>query len=194
MKNHKLYSLIYLNVHYLLGLTLVFPSIVKILGKRFTQDASHYPIDYFQHFFEVLYIAQPYWQFLGVFQFFAGFCLLTGYFIRLGYVIGFTFFLNITFITLSYSGFAFTPVIAIVILLTLFIVIEGNILPFFINKNITLFPNFKLKFNTYDSILGIAMGLIAIPFGVTKDRPDILFYIITTVLFLNFIKKYFEKE
>ena len=106
-----LVQLFIIYTRYLIGGAFVFACIIKIKGKRFTtysqEDA---PLGSAMHFFEVLYQAGLYWQFIGWAQLLAGFLLMTQRYAKLGAVLNFPIILNIFIITLS-MDFAGTPFI-----------------------------------------------------------------------------------
>ncbi len=98
-------------LRYLVGGAMVFSSIVKIKGERFTStDGIAAPVNSAWHFFETLYQSGVYWKFLGWSQLLTGLLLMTQLYAALGAVLLFPITLNILMITLSYY-FAGTPVI-----------------------------------------------------------------------------------
>ncbi len=104
-------------LRYLIGGAMVFSSIVKIKGGRFTtEDGISAPINSAMHLFETLYQSGLYWSFLGWSQLIAGLLLMTQFYAALGAIAMFPITLNILVITLSYY-FAFTPVITGLLLL-----------------------------------------------------------------------------
>ena len=111
LKSLFLVQLFIIYTRYLIGGAFVFACIIKIKGKRFTtysqEDA---PLGSAMHFFEVLYQAGLYWQFIGWAQLLAGFLLMTQRYAKLGAVLNLPIILNIFIITLS-MDFAGTPFI-----------------------------------------------------------------------------------
>ncbi len=98
-------------MRYLIGGTLVFASLIKIKGLRFTAtDGIDHPIHSAWHFFETMFQSGLYWKFIGLGQLIAGFLLMTQRVAKLGALISFTILLNVFVITLSYY-FAYTPVV-----------------------------------------------------------------------------------
>lgn len=112
LKSYLLSHLIIIYTRYLLGGSLVFASMIKIKGRRFTTESGlDAPFGSVFHFFETMYQTGIYWQFIGICQMIAGFLLLTQRFSKLGAIITFPITLNMFMITLSIEGFSYTPVV-----------------------------------------------------------------------------------
>ena len=110
-KNKKAAIIFVIYLRYLVGGAMVFSSIVKIKGERFTSaDGIAAPVNSAWHFFETLYQSGIYWKFLGWSQLLTGLLLMTQLYAALGAILLFPITLNILMITLSYY-FAGTPVI-----------------------------------------------------------------------------------
>ena len=110
-KKKKAAIIFVIYLRYLVGGAMVFSSIVKIKGERFTStNGTTDPVNSAWHFFETLYQSGVYWKFLGWSQLFTGLLLMTQLYAALGAVLLFPITLNILMITLSYY-FAGTPVI-----------------------------------------------------------------------------------
>lgn len=91
---------------YLIGISFVFASIVKIKGERFMTDMSMIngsTINSAPHFFEALYQSGLYWKFIGISQLIASFLLMTQRLSKLGALFFFPIILNIFIITVSYD-------------------------------------------------------------------------------------------
>jgi hypothetical protein len=75
-------------LRYLIGGAMVFSSIVKIKGERFTsQDGINEPIHSAWYLFETLFQSGIYWRFLGWSQLLAGMLLMTQFYSALGAVV-----------------------------------------------------------------------------------------------------------
>ena len=111
MSINKLKNSIFIQVfiiysRYLIGISFVFASIVKIKGERFMTDMSMIngsPIHSIGHMFETLYQSGLYWKFIGISQLIAAFLLMTQRFSKLGAITFFPIILNIFLITASYD-------------------------------------------------------------------------------------------
>lgn len=112
IKSYVLSHLIIIYTRYLLGGSLVFASLIKIKGRRFTTESGlDAPFGSVFHFFETMYQTGIYWQFIGACQLMGGLLLLTQRYSKLGAVITLPITLNMFVITISIEGFSYTPVI-----------------------------------------------------------------------------------
>jgi hypothetical protein len=106
MKNSIFIQVFIIYTRYLIGISFVFASIVKIKGERFMTDMNMIngsPIHSAAHMFETLYQSGLYWKFIGISQLIAAFLLMTQRFSKLGAISFFPILLNIFFITVSYD-------------------------------------------------------------------------------------------
>jgi hypothetical protein len=118
-KLHKLFwaRLFVIYLRYLTGGAILFSSIVKIRGGRFTtENGILAPVNSASHLFETLYQSGIYWNFLGWSQLIAALLVMTQIYSTLGAVLMFPIVVNIFFITISYN-FAGTPIITGLLLL-----------------------------------------------------------------------------
>lgn len=141
-------NLIIIYSRYLLGGALVFASLIKIKGLRFTSTSGiDYPIDTAWHFFETLFYSGIYWKFIGASQLLAGFLLMTQKYSRLGAICSLPIVLNIFVITMSYD-FGLTPIITALMLISniSLIIWDWDSLKILINKKPRL-----IQFNGFQS-------------------------------------------
>lgn len=120
LKSNKFLQIFAIYTRYLIGISFVFASIVKIKGERFytaIEGIQNSPFHSAGHLFETLYQSGIYWKFLGFAQLFAAFLLMTQRFSRFGAAIFFPIILNIFFITASYADFSGTIYITSLMLL-----------------------------------------------------------------------------
>jgi len=111
------WTLFVIYTRYALGGAIVFASIIKIKGNRFTTNSGEdYPVNSAWHMFETLYQSGLFWEFIGWSQLVVGVLLMTQKWAKLGALLCFPITLNIFIITLSYY-FAYTPVITGMMLL-----------------------------------------------------------------------------
>jgi hypothetical protein len=142
----KLKSLIYIQVfiiytRYLIGISFVFASIVKIKGERFMTDMTMIngsPIHSAAHLFETLYQSGHYWKFIGISQLIAAFLLMTQRFSKLGALSFFPIILNIFFITASYDFIGTIYITSLMLLANIALLIWD-------------WEDFKTFFNIYSS-------------------------------------------
>ncbi len=138
LQQKKWITIFVIYLRYLIGGAMVFSSIVKIKGGRFTsEDGMAAPINSAMHLFETLYQSGLYWRFLGWGQLFAGLLLMTQLYAALGAVVMFPIVVNIFIITISYY-FAFTPVITgLLLLANIFLLLWDyqKLLPLFEQNN-----------------------------------------------------------
>jgi len=98
---------------YLIGFAFIPSGITKLLNHRFTQISIQNPVGFF---FEGMYQAGFFWQFIGFMQIFAAFLLMTQYFTTLGTLIFLPMITSICIITVS-MHFKGTWLITILMLL-----------------------------------------------------------------------------
>jgi uncharacterized membrane protein YphA (DoxX/SURF4 family) len=104
-KQYRIMQIFTIFLRYLLGGSFVHASVYKIRGIRFTPESGeNSPIDTLPHFFEAMYQAGNYWQFLGWGQLIAGLLLMSQKFSTLGAVAFFPIMLNIFVITISFES------------------------------------------------------------------------------------------
>lgn len=109
-----------ISLRYLLGASFVFASIFKIEGIRFTPTSGENdPVNSLPHFFETMYQAGIYWNFIGWGQLVVGGLLMSQRFSTLGAVGFFPIILNIFVITISFES--------VNILLVTSLMVLGNI-------------------------------------------------------------------
>lgn len=117
LKQLKWITIFVIYLRYLIGGAMVFSSIIKIKGGRFTTlHGINEPIHSASHLFETLYQSGIYWRFLGWSQLLAGMILMTQLYSALGAVMMLPITINIFVITISYY-FAGTPIITSLLLL-----------------------------------------------------------------------------
>jgi len=185
LKQKLLPQLIIIYTRYLLGGSLVFASLIKIKGRRFTTfSGENEPMGTVFHFFETMYQTGMYWQFIGVAQLIAGFFLMTQRWSKLGTVIAFPIMLNIFIITISISGFNFTPVVTGMMLFAnvLLIVWHWDQLKFLFNlppipESVNQFENAR----TWE-VTGLAMFLFTFTYRLWTDSYDPIFWFGVCVL------------
>jgi hypothetical protein len=185
-KKWLIYFVIYLR--YLIGGAMVFSSIVKIKGLRFTTaDGILAPINSANHFFETLYQSGLYWQFLGWSQLIAGLILMTQRYATLGALVLFPIIVNIFVITLSYY-FAGTPIITgLLLLANIFLIlwVYQKYLPLFSVKFYKEDDSHQIKNEIESSrlwaYLGLLLFLLTIIY-VLLFKMNILYWFVSCVI------------
>ena len=105
LKQNRILQVLTILLRYLLGSSFVFASIFKIEGIRFTPESGeNEPIDSLNHFFETMYQAGVYWNFIGWGQLIVGFLLMSQIFSTAGAVAFLPLILNIFVITISFDS------------------------------------------------------------------------------------------
>ena len=106
LKKSVLIQIFIIYTRYLIGISFVFASIVKIKGERFMTDMNMIngsTINSAPHLFETLFQSGLYWKFIGISQLIASFLLMTQRLSKLGALFFFPIILNIFIITVSYD-------------------------------------------------------------------------------------------
>jgi hypothetical protein len=162
-----------------LGGSLVFASLIKIKGRRFTTiSGENEPMGSVFHFFETMYQTGMYWQFIGLAQLIAGFFLMTQRWSKLGAVIAFPIMLNIFFITISIPGFNYTPFVTGMMLFAniLLIVWHWDQLKFLFNlPPVSETPNRIENARTWE-VTGLVMFLFTFIYRLLTDSYDPIFW------------------
>jgi uncharacterized membrane protein YphA (DoxX/SURF4 family) len=105
IKKLVIFQLFTIGLRYLLGASFVYASVFKIEGIRFTpKSGKDAPIDSLPHFFETMYQAGFYWQFIGWGQMIAGLLLMSQLFSTIGAVAFFPILMSIWVITFSFES------------------------------------------------------------------------------------------
>lgn len=124
LKQYPILQLFAIALRNLLGSSFVYASIFKIYGIRFTPaSGENAPIDTLPHFFEAMYQAGLYWQFLGWGQLIAGFLLMSHTFSTLGAVLFFPIMLNIFIITISFDSTGVLIITSCMLLANLYLLV-----------------------------------------------------------------------
>lgn len=172
-------------LRYLVGGAMVFSSIVKIKGERFTSnDGINEPIQSAMHLFETLYQSGVYWKFLGWSQLIAGMLLMTQFYSALGALLMLPITINIFVITISYF-FAGTPIITFLLLLAnLFLLVwhyEMFTLFFCTNKYSVTHRHIKnsgIEANKLWGYLGVILFATTIVYVVLFERTPVYWFLI----------------
>lgn len=196
MIRKKLATVFIIYTRYALGGALVFASIIKIKGKRFTTESGEkYPIDTAWHMFETFYQSGLFWEFIGWTQLLIGALLMTQKWSRLGSFLCFPLTLNIFVITLSYY-FAYTPVITgLMVLANLLLILwEWPALKVLLNLTPQLKKPTALEAHPIWSITGILLFLFTVIYRSAVLRYDLLLWLsvclmIGTAAFLTAVFK-----
>lgn len=179
MIRKKLATVFIIYTRYVLGGALVFASIVKIKGKRFTTESGeNYPIDSAWHMFETFYQSGLFWQFIGWTQLLIGALLMTQKWSRLGSFLCFPLTVNIFVITLSYY-FAYTPYITGLMLIAnlLLILWEWPTLKVLFNLTPQLKKPTVLEAHTIWTITGMLLFLFTVIYRSAVLRYDLLLWL-----------------
>lgn len=113
LRESKIAEAFIIGIRFLVGFAFIPSGLTKLLNRRFTVISTDDPVGYF---FEGLYQATLYWNFLGFCQVFTAFLLFTQRFATLGAVLFCGIICNIFIITLS-MNFKLTWVITMLMLL-----------------------------------------------------------------------------
>jgi uncharacterized membrane protein YphA (DoxX/SURF4 family) len=120
LKQVLIFQLFTIGLRYVMGASFVYAAVFKIKGIRFTPESGrNAPIDSLPHFFETMYQAGLYWQFIGWGQMIAGMLLMSKLFSTIGAVAFFPILLSIWVITFSFES------IGVLLITTLMLI--GNI-------------------------------------------------------------------
>ncbi|WP_220485334.1 DoxX family membrane protein [Myroides sp. WP-1] len=112
VRQSKIAEVIIIGIRFLVGFAFIPSGLTKLLNRRFTPLSADDPISYF---FDALYQATLYWNFLGFCQVFTAFLLFTQRFATLGAVLFCGIICNIFVITVS-MNFKLTWVITLLML------------------------------------------------------------------------------
>ena len=191
-KNKKPVIFFVIYLRYLIGGAMVFSSIVKIKGERFTSaDGATAPIKSAWHLFETLYQSGLYWEFLGWSQLLAGLLLMTQLYATLGAVIMLPITINIVVITLSYS-FGGTPVITVLLLLANILLVlweYDKLLPLFRvssrQQEEALLPTTAVEAARIWNYLGVLLFLFTVVYVPLFERNPIPWFLTCIILGLG---------
>lgn len=189
LKQKKWITIFVIYLRYLIGGAMVFSSIVKIKGERFTSmDGIKEPINSAWHFFETLYQSGIYWRFIGWGQLIAGLLLMTQLYAALGAVMMFPIVINIFIITISYY-FAFTPVITgLLLVANIFLLLWDyqKLLPLLqpntVQKINAVLINREIEANKLWCYLGLLLFLITVIYVPLFERNPVYWFLICIVL------------
>ncbi|TAG13276.1 MAG: hypothetical protein EAZ35_05945 [Sphingobacteriia bacterium] len=192
LKQKKWITIFVIYLRYLIGGAMVFSSIVKIKGERFTSmDGIKEPINSAWHFFETLYQSGIYWKFIGWGQLIAGLLLMTQLYAALGAVMMFPIVINIFIITISYY-FAFTPVITgLLLIANIFLLLWDyqKLLPLLqpntVQKINAVLINREIEANKLWCYLGLLLFLITVIYIPLFERNPVYWFLICIVLGLT---------
>ena len=181
-KNFWILFVIY--TRYALGGAIVFASIIKIKGNRFTTNSGEdYPINSAWHMFETLYQSGLFWEFIGWSQLVVGALLMTQKWAKLGALLCFPITLNIFIITLSYY-FAYTPVITGMMLLAnlLLLAWDWQELKSLINISSNFKPRERLEYKSVWALTGLLLFLFTVIYRISVKRYDLFLWLIVCFL------------
>ena len=181
-KNFWILFVIY--TRYALGGAIVFASIIKIKGNRFTTNSGEdYPINSAWHMFETLYQSGLFWEFIGWSQLVVGALLMTQKWAKLGALLCFPITLNIFIITLSYY-FAYTPVITGMMLLAnlLLLAWDWQELKSLINIKPIFKPRERLEYESVWALTGLLLFLFTVIYRISVKRYDLFLWLIVCFL------------
>lgn len=172
-------QLVIIYTRYLLGGSLVFASLIKIKGRRFTTlSGVDEPMGTVFHFFETMYQTGLYWQFIGMAQLLAGMLLLTQRWSKLGAVLAMPVMVNIFIITVSIPGFNYTPVVTGFMLLanTVLIIWHWDELKILFNLQPVLNNEKRLEHDNIWGFTGLALFLFTFLYRLKVDTYDPVFW------------------
>jgi len=173
IKQIAVFQLFTIFLRYLLGTALVWASILKIKGIRFTPFSGETsPINSLPHLLESMYQSGFYWHFIGWGQLIAGFLLMSQIFSTLGAVVYFPIILNI-FVISTYFDTPVVPAITSLMLL-------GNIYLLFWDWNKLKFVVLNNPGNYTDQSARFSDKKIWIYLGILFFIAIVIFRILTT--------------
>ena len=178
------WTLFVIYTRYALGGAIVFASIIKIKGNRFTTNSGEdYPINSAWHMFETLYQSGLFWEFIGWSQLVVGALLMTQKWAKLGALLCFPITLNIFIITLSYY-FAYTPVITGMMLLAnlLLLAWDWQELKSLINIKPIFKPRERLEYESVWALTGLLLFLFTVIYRISVKRYDLFLWLIVCFL------------
>lgn len=118
------FQLFTIGLRYLLGSSFVYAAVFKIAGIRFTPDSGKdAPINSLPHFFETLYQAGFYWQFIGWGQLIAGLLLMSQIFSTIGAMAFFSILISIWVITFSFTSSAVLQITSLMLLANIYLLL-----------------------------------------------------------------------
>jgi uncharacterized membrane protein YphA (DoxX/SURF4 family) len=124
LKQNRFLQIFTIFLRYVLGASFVFASILKIEGVRFTPESGkNAPIDSLPHFFETMFQAGAYWNFIGWGQMVVGFLMMSQLFSTLGAVAFFPIILNIFVITISFDSSSVLFITSLMVLGNIFLLV-----------------------------------------------------------------------
>jgi hypothetical protein len=178
---------------------MVFSSIVKIKGERFTsQDGINEPVHSAWHLFETLYQSGIYWRFLGWSQLLAGMLLMTQFYSALGAIVMLPITINIFVITISYY-FAATPVITSLLLLAnIFLILWGfeKLMPLFHSTkrlaNYAPLVNQSFETDKLWGYLGILIFVVTILHVVFFERTPLYWFLTCFIIGISGLIIFFK--
>ena len=149
LKQNRLLQIFTISLRYVLGASFVYASIFKIQGKRFMPEPSKdESLKSLSHFFEALYQADFYWQFIGWGQLIAGLLLMSQLFSTIGAVAFFIIILNIFIITISFQPSNILLITFFMLLANTFLLIwDWNKLKFIVLPNPQNYLNDNAEFS-----------------------------------------------
>lgn len=123
-KQNRFLQIFTIFLRYALGASFVFASILKIEGVRFAPESGkNASIDSLPHFFETMFQASAYWNFIGWGQMIAGFLMMSQLFSTLGAVVFFPIVLNIFVITISFESSSILLITSLMLLGNVFLLV-----------------------------------------------------------------------
>ncbi len=188
-------------LRYLIGGAMVFSSIVKIKGGRFTaNDGISDPINSAWHFFETLYQSGLYWRFLGWSQLIAGLLLMTQLYAALGAVLMFPIVINIFIITISYYFAGTTVITGLLLLANIFLLLWDyeKLSPLLQSNNYKrvnpVLINKEIEANRLWGYLGLLLFLVTVFYVPLFGRNPVYWFLICITLGLIGLIFYCKKR
>lgn len=161
-------------LRYLLGTALVWASILKIKGIRFTPfSGENAPINSLPHLLESMYQSGFYWHFIGWAQLIAGFLLMSQVFGTLGAIACFPIILNIVVLTTYFDSPGISAITSLMLLANIYLLFwDWNKLKFVVLSNPGAYTNQSMQFSgkkiwTY---LGIWLFITIIVFRILTTK------------------------
>lgn len=122
LRMSKIAAILIIGIRFLVGFAFIPSGLTKLVNNRFTAISTEDPVGFF---FEALYQATLYWNFLGFCQVFTAFLLFTQRFTTLAALLFFGLILNIFIITIS-MDFNYTWVITLLMLFAAVVLIAWD--------------------------------------------------------------------
>lgn len=174
IKQITIFQIFTIFLRYLLGSALVWASILKIKGIRFTPfSGESAPINSLQHLLESMYQSGIYWNFIGWGQLVAGFLLMSQIFSTLGAVVYFPIILNIVVLTMYFDSPMILAITSLMLLGNIYLLIwDWNKLKFVVLNNPGNYTDQSTQFSgqriwTY---LGILLFIAIIVFRIVSTK------------------------